>query len=317
MSTSVPANASARLAYGSAAVTVDDLLRPLGVRVHHRDQLESVGQLGEHLAVVAADDAGADERHATTVALLRAAHAYAIPSLRRMSVKAVCAWIHRSAPEKPPREFCVAEVRFEGEEAVEAVLAQGADGLGHLTVARPGHHHRGVGEEGVLDLDVDGVRPQVGVALAERLHPALDVVGRIPSQLEIRRVDRRDDVQAAARDVAEDLLLVLVHGDHSGLLGDVGDRPHPGDHLVPVVVRIVALGDEEGEEPEVRRLQQPGDLGGVPHPLQVRPEVVGDLDLADRRADAGDLQTVLGEESAALWRAGRRRGRGCWSPTRS
>ena len=67
-----------------------------------------------------------------------------------------------------------------------------------------------------------------------------------------------------------------------------------------MVVRIVALGDEEREEAEVRRLQQPGDVGGVPHPLQVRPEVVGDLDLADGRPDAGDLQTVLGEQPLDL-----------------
>ena len=60
---------------------------------------------------------------------------------------------------------------------------------------------------------------QHGVPLGERPHPDLDEVGRIPGQLQLGRRHRGDDVEAAARNVAVDLLLVLMHQDHVGISG--------------------------------------------------------------------------------------------------
>mgnify|MGYP000969838452 CR=1 FL=1 len=81
-----------------------------------------------------------------------------------------------------------------------------ADGVGlnDPTARAPegGNPGTTVGEQRVLDLDVDGVRSQVGVPLGERPYAALDVVGGIPGQLEVRRVDGGDDIEAAARDIA-------------------------------------------------------------------------------------------------------------------
>ena len=43
-------------------------------------------------------------------------------------------------------------------------------------------------------------------------------------------------------------------------------------------------------------MEETGDVGGMPHPLQVRREVLLDGDLADRRADAGDGEPVRGQD---------------------
>ena len=41
--------------------------------------------------------------------------------------------------------------------------------------------------------------------------------------------------------------------DHAGVFGDPGQRAHPAEHLVAVIVRVSARADEEGEDPDVRR----------------------------------------------------------------
>src|SRR4029453_530005 len=74
-------------------------LRAGQVDVDDGDQLQSVGQLVHHHAVVRADNARADEGEA------RFGHAYSIPSFLRRPVKAVWARVNSSGPEKPPRAW--------------------------------------------------------------------------------------------------------------------------------------------------------------------------------------------------------------------
>jgi hypothetical protein len=89
-----------------------------------------------------------------------------------------------------------------------------------------------------------------------------------------------------------------VQQDDVGLRSNLRKCPHPAQHLVTTGVGIVPVPDEEGEDPDVARTEEACDLGGVLHPLQVRLEVLIDEDLADRRADAGHGQPMLGEDLA-------------------
>ena len=110
-------------------------------------------------------------------------------------------------------------MRLHREEAVEAVGGQRADGLADLPVALARRDDVPGGEQRVLDLDVDGVRAQRRVAVGERGDADLHVVGGVPGQPQGGRADRLDDVEHAVRDVAVDVLLVLVQQHDAGGLG--------------------------------------------------------------------------------------------------
>ena len=123
---------------------------------------------------------------------------------------------------------------------------------------------------------------QHGVPLGERPHSNLNEVGRIPSELQVGRRHRSHDVKTAARNVAVDIFLVLVRQDHVRTSGHLSQGAHAGEHLVTPTVRIGAFRNEEREDSDVRRFESLRDLHGVPHPLQVRWELIVDGDLADR-----------------------------------
>jgi hypothetical protein len=72
-----------------------------------------------------------------------------------------------------------------------------------------------------------------------------------------------------------------MHQDHIRISGRFSQGTHAGEHLVTPAVRVGALGNEEREQPDVRRLESLGDLDGVSHALQVRWELIVDGDLAD------------------------------------
>jgi hypothetical protein len=86
-----------------------------------------------------------------------------------------------------------------------------------------------------------------------------------------------------------------MHQDHVGISGGISQSAHAAEHLLTPAVRVAAVGNEEREEPDVRRLESLGDLDGVSHALQVRWELIVDGDLADWRADAGNVQAMLGK----------------------
>ena len=181
-------------------------------------------------------------------------------------------------------------MRLEGDETVETVGCERAHRLPELAITLAGRHHRAVSRQGVLHLEVGDVRGEHRVRLAERTHAALDEVGVVPGEGQRRTADRFDDVEAASGDVAEDILLVLVDQGDPGVRGDRGEVADAGDHLVAVVIGVGIGGDEVGEHPDVGGAEEVRDLCGMTHPVQVRPVVVGDWDLADRRADAGDAK---------------------------
>jgi hypothetical protein len=178
------------------------------------------------------------------------------------------------------------QVRLEREEPVEPVGAQRPDGIPKLAVTLTGGHDLAGRKHRVLDLEVFQVGAQHGIAVGVRPHAALDEVRRVPDELELRRPDRL---------VPVDVLFVLV--DEQGLLplGARGKRRHPPEHFVAVPGRVVTLGDQEGEDTDIRC---PQDLRGVQGPIQpprVPVEVVGHRHLADgrrhrRRADAVPLE---------------------------
>src|SRR5690606_23640330 len=125
----------------------------------------------------------------------------------------------------------------------------------------------------------------------------LDVVGRVPREPEVGKVEGARHGGAAAGHVAEDLLLVLVdEGDGAGG-DDVDQLPQPVDHLVAAGVRVGARPHEEGEDPDVGRPEGLGHVRGATHPLEVCRDVVVEVNLADRGADARDLQPVVGEHA--------------------
>ncbi|MEZ5249133.1 MAG: hypothetical protein R2713_07960 [Ilumatobacteraceae bacterium] len=115
---------------------------------------------------------------------------------------------------------------------------------------------------------------------------ALHEVGRIHDQPQVIGPDRLDDVDAPPRDVAENVLLVLVQRHDIVFLGDPGDRRHATDHLVAMSVGVVALIDEEREHAHVPRPEAVGQPGGMAHALEVWLEIARDRDLADGRPDA-------------------------------
>ena len=79
------------------------LLGPLRVEVDDGDQVDPVGQFADHRPVDGADNAGTDKGQSDSpVGFADGAHAYAIPSLVRMSVKAFQALVNRSGPDSAP-----------------------------------------------------------------------------------------------------------------------------------------------------------------------------------------------------------------------
>ena len=73
-------------------------------------------------------------------------------------------------------------MRLQGEEPVEAVVAERPDGLHQLAVTRASHHDRAVSEQRILDLQLHDVRSKQAVTLGERSHANLNEVGRVPRQ---------------------------------------------------------------------------------------------------------------------------------------
>src|SRR6266568_492501 len=70
-------------------------------------------------------------------------------------------------------------------------------------------------------------------SIASGLDAALNEVGRIPGELERRRVHRLDDVQDALRQVAVDVLFVLVDENDARALRSAGQCSHPLDDCAP------------------------------------------------------------------------------------
>ena len=209
-----------------------------------------------------------------------------------------------------------AEVRLHGEEAVEAVGGQRAHGLADLPVALARGDDVAGGQQRVLDLDVDGVRAQLRVAVGERGDAHLHVVGGVPGQPQGGRPDRLDDVEDPLRDVAVDVLLVLVQQHDAGGLGQRREGAHPAEHLVAVPLGRLVRAQEEREDPDERGAEALGDGQGPVGPDEVGVEVVLDIDLAERRADRRDRQAVARPGSPPPRRAARRSGRGRWCPRR-
>src|SRR5215212_3038106 len=79
------------------------------MNVDDRNQLHPIGKLADHQTVVVADDTSAYQGDPRSIGFSRTglslAHAYSIPSLFRMSVKAFQAWVNRSGPENAPVEL--------------------------------------------------------------------------------------------------------------------------------------------------------------------------------------------------------------------
>ena len=134
-------------------------------------------------------------------------------------------------------------------------------------------------------MEVLQIGPQQVVTVGEGSHGALDEVGRVPDQSQLLGSDRLHDVQAALRVIAVDVLLVLVQEHHVMAVGCAGQRSHPAQHLVAVPPGFAPRRDEEREQPDVGRVQDPGNVQRPLKPDQMLLEVVSDRDLADRRAD--------------------------------
>src|SRR5688572_18884228 len=76
-------------------------LGAVGVQIDHRCQLDLVGQLADHLTVYGTDHTCAYQGNLGSIVRIGrgGAHAYAIPSLVKMSVKARQDWVKSSGPE--------------------------------------------------------------------------------------------------------------------------------------------------------------------------------------------------------------------------
>ena len=79
-------------------------------------------------------------------------------------------------------------MRLQGEEPVEAVVAERPHGLHQLAVTRANHHDRAVGEQRILDPHVHDARSKKAVTLGKRSHANLNEADRVPRQPQIRRV---------------------------------------------------------------------------------------------------------------------------------
>ena len=102
-----------------------------------------------------------------------------------------------------------------------------------------------------------------------------------------------DHIDAVLGRVPVDVGFVLVHHRDVGVLHDLDLGGHPLQDLVAVVVDVLALGGVVAEHPDERRLEELGQFHGVFELVQMRLERFVQLDLADRRADRADLQTVV------------------------
>ena len=98
-----------------------------------------------------------------------------------------------------------------------------------------------------------------------------------------------------ARDVAVDLLLVLVQQDHALALGDVGQRAHPDQDVVADVVGVLPLGGVEREDPDVSRVRGRERPDRTGEPCHLVLDGLADGHLADRRGDGRDGLPALVE----------------------
>ena len=85
------------------AMLGDQPLGAIAVGIDNRNQVDPVGELADHRTVDRADHAGTDEgQPELLVGFDGSAHAYWIPSLVRMSVKAFHALVNSSGPDSAP-----------------------------------------------------------------------------------------------------------------------------------------------------------------------------------------------------------------------
>ncbi len=149
-------------------------------------------------------------------------------------------------------------------------------------------------------MDVFGEVLHDGVCLVGGLHVALDVVGRVEDRSVVGGVDRLDEVLHTAGDVAVDVLLVLVQEHDASFFGEFDHGLRATHDFVAVLVRVLALRDEEAEHADVLRAEELGNFDAVARALKVVLERVGDLDLSKVRSDGGQrdasgVELLLGE----------------------
>src|SRR4051794_33230240 len=173
-------------------------------------------------------------------------------------------------------------MRFEREEAVESRSVERREGFLHLPVPLSGGYDPARAGESILDVHVLDVRPRQRVSFCVGPDPALHEVRRVPRGPQGGRVDAEEYMCATDRDVAVDLLLVLVQERDAGALCLVCEHAHLLQDLVLVYTRLVSIGDEEREDADVRRLHDIGGVQGAPEALQVGSERVGYRYLAYR-----------------------------------
>src|ERR671912_416763 len=113
------------------------------------------------------------------------------------------------------------------------------------------------------------------------------------SSRRIRRLGARRGSLATARDVAVDVLLVLVQESDPGIFRLTGHDPQTVDHLFPILFWLLAIGNKEGEDADVRRSHDIGGAQRAPETLQVRPEGFRHRHFAYRGAYGGYPDAAL------------------------
>src|SRR5829696_8338332 len=122
----------------------------------------------------------------------------------------------------------------------------------------------------LLHVHILYVGAQRSISLIIRADATLNEVSCIPRRPKGGRAYTVEYVHTTARDVAIDLLLVLMKERDPGILRLAGHNPHPVEHLFSIVARLMSFGDEEGENAYVRCLHDIGGVHGAPETLQVR-----------------------------------------------
>ena len=101
------------------------------------------------------------------------------------------------------------------------------------------------------------------------------------------------EFQATGSDITVDALLIFMAQQHATASCHIQERTHTVDHFILIRGRIFILGHIEGEQPQILRTKNVGNLQAVPQGIQMGVKIILQLDLTDGRADGPGHKAIV------------------------
>ena len=174
--------------------------------------------------------------------------------------------------------------------------------LRQVALSVSGRHDRAV-FQGILDVQIADPAVQHFPGLKGILSALNEVCG-IENAIQVRK--RIEQVQTAGGIVAVNALFVLVTQTDAGSLAEGKKSTEVIDDGITIVRWIFSLFDIVGEETDVFRFKDGGNLQRAAEGFRMGGVISVHRDLADGGADGPDTQSVVTELPVDLFRLGKR-----------